>query len=139
MTDREKLEDLIYRAHHNASCVIGHAGSEDEAIEEEVRYLIANGVTVMQMQKPLTVAKAMSFRRMWLEFRKGSLLTGLTDVILYEWGDDCLRFVPAYETRLSCGELVRSISCDILKYGTGWRCWAEKPTEVERKAAEWET
>lgn len=45
MTDREKLIELIYRAHHNASCVIAHDGSEEEAIEEEARYLIANGVT----------------------------------------------------------------------------------------------
>jgi hypothetical protein len=45
MTDREKLIELIYRAHHNASCVIAHDGSEEEAIEEEARYLLANGVT----------------------------------------------------------------------------------------------
>lgn len=45
MTDREKLIELIYRAHHNASCVIAHDGSEEEAVEEEARYLIANGVT----------------------------------------------------------------------------------------------
>lgn len=46
MTDREKLEELLYRAHHNASSVMGCGGSEEEAIEEEARYLLANGVTV---------------------------------------------------------------------------------------------
>lgn len=48
MTDREKLEELLYRAHHNASCVMGYSGSEEKAIEEEARYLLANGVTVRE-------------------------------------------------------------------------------------------
>lgn len=48
MDVRETLVELIDRAHHNASCVIGHDGSEGEAIEEEVRYLIAYGVTVQE-------------------------------------------------------------------------------------------
>lgn len=45
---REKLVELIYRAHHNASCVIGYGGSEGEALEEEARYLLAHGVTVQE-------------------------------------------------------------------------------------------
>ena len=48
MDVKEKLVELICRAHHNASCVIGYDGSEEEALEEEVRYLIANGVTVQE-------------------------------------------------------------------------------------------
>ncbi len=48
MDIREKLVELLYRAHHNASCVIGYDGSEGEALEEEARYLIANGVTVQE-------------------------------------------------------------------------------------------
>ena len=49
MDVREKLVELIYRAHHNASCVIGYGGSEAEALEEEARYLLANGVTVQEV------------------------------------------------------------------------------------------
>ena len=48
MDVREKLVELICRAHHNASCVIGYEGSDEEALEEEVRYLISNGVTVQE-------------------------------------------------------------------------------------------
>ena len=48
MDVREKLVELICMAHHNASCVIGYDGSEEEALEEEVRYLIASGVTVQE-------------------------------------------------------------------------------------------
>ena len=48
MDIREKLVELICRAHHNASCVIGYEGSDEEALEEEVRYLISNGVTVQE-------------------------------------------------------------------------------------------
>ena len=48
MDVREKLVELICRAHHNARCVIGYEGSDEEALEEEVRYLISNGVTVQE-------------------------------------------------------------------------------------------
>ena len=48
MDVREKLVELLYRAHHNASCVIGYGGSDEEALEEEARYLIARGVTVRE-------------------------------------------------------------------------------------------
>lgn len=48
MTDREKLIELLWRAHHNASCVMTYDGDEDAALEEEARYLIANGVTVQK-------------------------------------------------------------------------------------------
>ena len=48
MDVKEKLVELLYRAHHNASCVIGYGGSDEEALEEEARYLIAHGVTVQE-------------------------------------------------------------------------------------------
>ena len=48
MDVRKKLVELLYRAHHNASCVIGYGGSDEEALEEEARYLIAHGVTVQE-------------------------------------------------------------------------------------------
>lgn len=43
---RDRLIELLYRAHHNASCVMSECGSEDECLEEEARYLLANGVVV---------------------------------------------------------------------------------------------
>ena len=48
MDIREELVELICRAHHNASCVLGYDGNEEDALDEEVRYLIANGVTVQE-------------------------------------------------------------------------------------------
>lgn len=45
---KQQLIELLYRAHHNASCVIGYSGSEEEAIEEEANYFIANGVTIRE-------------------------------------------------------------------------------------------
>lgn len=41
---RDRLIDLLYRAHHNASCVLAYDGDEEKTIEEEARYLLANGV-----------------------------------------------------------------------------------------------
>ena len=52
MDVKEKLVELIDRAHHNASCVIGYGGSDGEAIEEEVRYLLSYGVTVQECVFP---------------------------------------------------------------------------------------
>lgn len=44
----EKFVELLYRAHHNASAVIaGGNGSEDDALEEEARYLLASGQVIV--------------------------------------------------------------------------------------------
>lgn len=42
----DRLVELLYRAHHNASCVMNEGGSEDECLEEEARYLIKYGMIV---------------------------------------------------------------------------------------------
>jgi hypothetical protein len=39
-----RLVELLYRAHHNTSCVMNEGGSEDEMLEEEARYLLKYGV-----------------------------------------------------------------------------------------------
>ncbi len=44
---RDRLIELLYRAHHNASCVLNEGCSEDDAIEEEARYLIVNNVIAL--------------------------------------------------------------------------------------------
>lgn len=50
MPDREKLIELLYRAHHNASAVMaGGEGSYHDGLKEEADYLIANGVTIQKM------------------------------------------------------------------------------------------
>lgn len=40
---RDRLVELLYRAHHNASCVMNEGGSEEEILEEEARYLLKYG------------------------------------------------------------------------------------------------
>lgn len=40
----DRLVELLYRAHHNASCVLYEGGSEEEILEEEARYLLKYGV-----------------------------------------------------------------------------------------------
>lgn len=42
----DRLVELLYRAHHNASCVLYEGGSEEEILEEEARYLLKYGVIV---------------------------------------------------------------------------------------------
>lgn len=37
---RDRLVELLYRAHHNAGCVMYEGGSEEEILEEEARYLL---------------------------------------------------------------------------------------------------
>lgn len=43
----DRLVELLCRAHHNASCVQNEGGSEDECLEEEARYLLAEGVIAL--------------------------------------------------------------------------------------------
>lgn len=46
--ERERLIELLFRAHHNASSVMSETGDEDEAITVEANYLLVNGVTVQR-------------------------------------------------------------------------------------------
>ena len=138
MTDREKLEDLIYRAHHNASCVIGHDGSEDEAIEEEVRYLIAHGVTVRTMRKPLTVEELMEMPgSVWYE--NDTVIAPMMVSNQKSFSVLYLKDVVFGLYRSAGFNCFGSLELPVSDYGKTWRCWAEKPTAEERMAAEWET
>ena len=45
---KDKLIELLYRAHHNASAVMaGGEGSYEDGVSEEAAYLIANGVVLL--------------------------------------------------------------------------------------------
>lgn len=118
MTDREKLVELITEA-----------GIKYATIEGLADHLIAHGVNLKQMQKPLTVEEVRALQEFaWLEWRNDNRIAPMvpsgierdtaTNVEYFTFWDD--------------GYAVMS------NYGKTWRCWADRPTEEERKAAEWE-
>lgn len=124
MTDREKLIEMIaYISEGHIVNLMQPGGAEALA-----DYMIANGVTVKAMQKPLTVEelKRMEGSPVWCETEatktpcvvKNSMIDNV-DAIFYALGSEYPIFFNVDE------------------YGQIWRCWAEKPTEEEWKAAEW--
>ena len=131
MADREKLVEPLARVITNAM----YTGSDNGgvvvyyvSVEQIADHLIAHGVTVREMQKPLTLEELRRIEEqpVWCETEatrtpcvvKRSLIDK-EDAIFYALGSEYPIFFSV-ET-----------------YGQIWRCWAEKPTEEERKAAEW--
>lgn len=122
MTDREKLIDLL---------LIPSKTLEYEDAERIAKYMIAHGVTVKEPQKPI------------VETDLGKYLD--TPVWFEEFGRD-VEYLPLLLDGIGIyyaefKEFGKSEWLDrrIDDYNYQWRCWAEKPTEEERKAAEWET
>lgn len=115
MTDREKLKKLV------RGC-IGNHGFVTPL--ELVDYLIANGVTVREMQKPLTVEELQEDTVCWYEEHNDN-------IVPVEIGR-CTNFIGVYYIGGDFPIVEKK-----WEYGKTWRCWAEKPTEEERKAAEW--
>lgn len=126
MTDQEKLVELITEA-----------GIKYATIEGLADHLIAHGVMVKELQKPLTVEE---IERMAAE-REGhdwplddvppilcaEMKNGRTFWINWGTAVDALVLIEAYEKlRYKAG------------YNKQWRLWLRKPTEEERKDAEWE-
>lgn len=120
MTDREKLVRLIQDSVEG--CAEYWAGRIAD-------HLIAHGVTVREMQKPMALNDA----------------TGTMEPVWYE-NYRCNHVVPAdvvYSERCNCIDVYKlGAACPLPRkeelYGKTWRCWAEKPRPEERKAAEWE-
>lgn len=126
MTDREKLLDII-----NTRLEITGWITPDEMVD----LLIANGVTVREMQKPMDLVDAIeAYDPVWIEYS----LTFMDMEVIKIYPIDYLnrRF---FADGTLFGERIKEKSILLQKddYGKTWRCWAEKPTEEERKAAEW--
>ena len=128
MTDREKLVDLLEDATKETVDGI-RLRYKFETVEQLADYLIAHGVTVKEQQKPLKVEEASGTNEpVWMEYITGRVFVcdlvaspgwnGIYDA--YIIGDTEPKPLPEKY------------------YGKSWRCWAENPTEEERKAAEWE-
>ena len=89
-------------------------------------HLAAHGVTVKEPQKPMAIEELKILGVYWLEERGDKLMP-------CEIG----RFSGAHFTDIN---IIGWAIPDELKnneYGKTWRCWAEKPTKEERKAADW--
>lgn len=119
MTDREKLIDLITEA-----------GIKYATIEGLADHLIAHGVTVREQQKPLKKGYLLENSPCWFEekYENGSYALEIVEITKGTGPNYYSYSIGSENADLHDGQL----------YGKTWRCWAEKPTEEERKAAEWE-
>ena len=129
MTDLEKLVELLSGV-QAGGVALDHEALKANAVqnEEVAEYLNANGVTVKQMQKPLTVEELYDRQGeiVYLEYVKNK----------FEEHPYLLTFFGNYYAEFDCygGQNADFIIAD---YGYTWRCWANRPTEEERRAAEW--
>lgn len=128
MTDWEKLVEIVCQATQKGKCAAYCPASPCMDVEKVVDELISHGVTVKEPQKPLTVEEASGTNEpVWMEYITGRVFVcdlvaspgwnGIYDA--YIIGDTEPKALPENY------------------YGETWRCWAEKPTEEERRAAEW--
>ena len=123
MTDREKLVRLI-----DESAYIKMAFPEGQISyyldsEKIADHLLAHGVTVKEPQKPLTVGETIAAIN-----RVGDKLYIEDKEYPHNTGYDEFGVVRLWTSNPKNRE----------EYGKKWRCWAENPTEEERKAAEWD-
>lgn len=125
MTDREKLVEMI---NHVSEMHIENLMQPGGA-EALADHLLSNGVTVKEPQKPLTVEEAAGTNEpVWYEYYKHPIVIPADVVYSHS--------VPFLEIHKLGAISVISMREDV--YGKTWRCWAEKPTEAERKNAKWE-
>ena len=115
MTDRERLVELLQKYEKELDGMI-------VSYEKAAEWLVSRGVTVKEPQKPLTIEEVKAEPDVvWVEWPPG----GLWPCVIAEVEDDHCYFTDGETERM-------------LRYGIGWRCWANRPTEEERQAAKWE-
>lgn len=121
MTDREKLVELL----EAAESAVYWNSSDKNFIEKIADHLIAHGVTVREMQKPLNLEELSCETGMyWVENEDGCF------PVLLWYLSYCYSAFSQFGTE-------QDAVMDNNDYGKTWRCWAEKPTEEERKMAKW--
>ncbi len=138
MTDREKLVELLGAINSAAYIKIPtESGFSITKFGEGyiADYLIANGVTFKSQNGPLRLGEVVALcdsgpHVVYTERRNRDL------------GDSMNTITPNVGKRSGKGYIItHSNGCRyrlyFRDYGITWRCWAEKPTEEERKAAEW--
>ena len=129
MTDREKLVELLLKCEqvHERDLNDDWKDGEIEAIAD---HLIANGVTIAEMQKPLSLERVKENRAVWIEDDGCETGQELYPALYYAKGH------PHHTVFIYQEE--DHAWLDNLEYGVTWRCWATKPTEEEMANAEWE-
>jgi hypothetical protein len=132
MTDREKLVDLLEThctviGEENCKAAKGEKCSPKDCANCLANHLIANGVIVRGIQKPIEMVELQENSVFWYEEKYEY---ELYPVHLEEG------YVNFFVSFIGIEFAERHEKCN---YGKTWRCWAEKPTEEERKAAEWES
>lgn len=125
MTDREKLHKLLdesFLEQYNTRLFL--------TAKHTANFLISHGVTVKEMQKPLTVDEASGTNEpVWMEYITGMVF--VCDLVVSPgWNGIYDAYIIGTTEPKPLPEMY---------YGKTWRCWADKPTEEERKAAEWLT
>ena len=126
MTDREKLVEMLAETVSITAYKQGGEWEYSFNLEEVVDYLISRGVTVKEPQEPFLRGQLVDCGFFFFERKEEE---EVYPVVLKEG-------LKAYLVDfVGTGHLVRHDKAD---YSKTWRCWAEKPTEEERKAAEWE-
>ena len=131
IANREKLVSLLGKINSAAYIKIPtESGFSMLKCGEEyiADYLISNGVTVKEPQKPLTIKE--------LHDKQG-------EIVYLEYVKNKLEKLPyvltcfgTYYAEFDCYDGLNA-SFIIADYGYTWRCWANRPTEEERKAAVW--
>lgn len=128
MTDREKLIEILLEADCEIGILCDGCGArpEEEVFGNIADHLLAHGVTVKEMQKPLALEELSYEAEMyWVENEDGCF-----PVLLWD-KSYCYSSFSQFGTE-------QDAFLNNVDYGKTWRCWAEKPTEEERKAAGWE-
>lgn len=128
MTDREKLIDLlmVFRIVETIGKHVDMRG----AMEQCADHLIAHGVTVKEPQKPIAETDLGKYLDTPVWFEEFERDVEEKPLLLDGIGIYYAEFKEFGETE----RLDRHLD----DYNFQWRCWAEKPTEEERKAAGWE-
>ena len=125
MTDREKLVEILKKT---MNCGLIFPDDYEFAAD----HMIAHGVTVKLQQKPLQLdeLKEHEGQFIWLEMMDRSNWRAFEPAKI-----DCVKREITYFDCIGSEEV---FYYENVFYNVEWRCWAEKPTEEERKAAEWE-
>ena len=126
-TPREKLVEIL-----EGVVIVEAYGvylSKREIYGQIADQLIAHGVTVKEMQKPLKLEEASGTNEpVWMEYITGRVF--VCDLVASPgWNGIYDAYIIGATEPKPLPEMY---------YGKSWRCWAEKPTDEERMAAEWE-
>lgn len=139
MTDREKLVSLLGAINSAAYIKIPtESGFSISKFGEDyiADYLIAHGVTVREIQKPMDLVDAIEADDpVWIEYVHTFMDMEVIKIYTVDYFES--RF---FVDGTLIGKRINEKSMLLKKddYGKTWRCWAEKPRSEERKAAEWE-